>query len=79
MRLPLPVGGRISACVHKRHSGQCWFLREAESTCDSIAARAGRCGQGCTALKDGARVRLYSRPGNDLTERFPLIVSGLRR
>jgi len=34
------------------------------------------------ARKDGARVRLYSRPGNDLTDRFPLIVtepSGRRR
>jgi bifunctional non-homologous end joining protein LigD len=26
------------------------------------------------ARKDGARVRLYSRPGNDLTSEFPLIV-----
>jgi bifunctional non-homologous end joining protein LigD len=26
------------------------------------------------ARKDGARVRLYSRPGYDLTRRFPLIV-----
>jgi bifunctional non-homologous end joining protein LigD len=26
------------------------------------------------ARKDGPRVRLYSRPGNDLTHRFPLIV-----
>src|SRR6266702_5088119 len=26
------------------------------------------------ARKDGDRVRLYSRPGNDLTRRFPLIV-----
>src|SRR5215469_2496478 len=26
------------------------------------------------ARKDGTRVRLYSRPGNDLTYRFPLIV-----
>jgi ATP-dependent DNA ligase len=25
------------------------------------------------ARKDGAKVRLYSRPGNDLTYRFPLI------
>ena len=31
------------------------------------------------ARKDGARVRLYSRPGNDLTERFPLIVEALAR
>jgi bifunctional non-homologous end joining protein LigD len=29
------------------------------------------------ARKEGKRVRLYSRPGNDLTERFPLIVEGL--
>ena len=29
------------------------------------------------ALKTGARVRLYSRPGNDLTHRFPLIVETL--
>ena len=29
------------------------------------------------ARKDGASVRLYSRPGNDLTKRFPLIVEGL--
>jgi bifunctional non-homologous end joining protein LigD len=26
------------------------------------------------ARKDNKRVRLYSRPGNDLTKRFPLIV-----
>jgi bifunctional non-homologous end joining protein LigD len=26
------------------------------------------------ARKDGKRVRLYSRPGNDLTYRFPLVV-----
>src|SRR5262249_878325 len=31
------------------------------------------------ARKDGARVRLYSRPGNDLTYRFPLIVDTLAR
>ncbi len=29
------------------------------------------------ARKDGDRVRLYSRPGNDLTGRFPLIVEAL--
>jgi hypothetical protein len=29
------------------------------------------------ARKDDARVRLYSRPGNDLTNRFPLIVEAL--
>src|SRR5712691_7501259 len=31
------------------------------------------------ARKDGERVRLYSRPGNDLTRRFPLIVEAIAR
>jgi bifunctional non-homologous end joining protein LigD len=31
------------------------------------------------ARKDGQRVRLYSRPGNDFTRRFPLIVEALVR
>jgi bifunctional non-homologous end joining protein LigD len=31
------------------------------------------------ARKDGDRVRLYSRPGNDLTRRFPLIVDAIAR
>jgi ATP-dependent DNA ligase len=31
------------------------------------------------ARKDGDRVRLFSRPGNDLTDRFPLIVEALAR
>ena len=31
------------------------------------------------AHKDGPRVKLYSRPGNDLTYRFPLIVEALTR
>ena len=31
------------------------------------------------ARKAGKRVRLYSRPGNDLTSRFPLIVEALAR
>src|SRR5262249_18434665 len=31
------------------------------------------------ARKTGARVRLYSRPGNDLTHRFPLIVETMAR
>jgi bifunctional non-homologous end joining protein LigD len=31
------------------------------------------------ARKDGNRVRLYSRPGNDFTYRFPLIVESLAR
>jgi len=31
------------------------------------------------ARKAGKRVKLYSRPGNDLTERFPLIVEALAK
>ena len=31
------------------------------------------------ARKDGNRVRLYSRPGNDLPYRFPLIVESVAR
>jgi bifunctional non-homologous end joining protein LigD len=31
------------------------------------------------ARKNGAQVRLYSRPGNDLTHRFPMIVETLAR
>ena len=31
------------------------------------------------ARKDGPRVRLYSRPGNDLSRRFPSIVETLAR
>jgi hypothetical protein len=31
------------------------------------------------ARKDDARVKLYSRPGNDLTDRFPLIVQALAK
>ena len=31
------------------------------------------------ARKDGDRVRLYSRPGNDLTSRFVLIVEAMAR
>jgi bifunctional non-homologous end joining protein LigD len=31
------------------------------------------------ARKKGVQVRLYSRPGNDLTYRFPLIVETLKR
>jgi bifunctional non-homologous end joining protein LigD len=31
------------------------------------------------ARKEDKRVKLYSRPGNDLTSRFPLIVEALAR
>jgi bifunctional non-homologous end joining protein LigD len=33
----------------------------------------------CIARKNGTHVRLYSRPGNDLTHRFSLIVEALAR
>jgi bifunctional non-homologous end joining protein LigD len=33
----------------------------------------------CIARKTGTRVRLYSRPGNDQTHRFPLIAEALAR
>jgi hypothetical protein len=38
-----------------------------------------RCSDGfrVIARKDGKSVKLYSRPGNDLTHRFPLIVEAL--
>jgi bifunctional non-homologous end joining protein LigD len=32
-----------------------------------------------TARKDDKRIKLYSRPGNDLTDRFPLIVEALAK
>jgi bifunctional non-homologous end joining protein LigD len=31
------------------------------------------------ARKDGNRIKLYSRPGNELTDRFPLIVEALAK
>jgi len=34
---------------------------------------------GSSPRKEGDRFRLYSRPGNDLTYRFPLIVRALAR
>jgi ATP-dependent DNA ligase len=34
---------------------------------------------GFIARKNGQRVKLYSRPGNDLTPRFPQIVGELAR
>jgi bifunctional non-homologous end joining protein LigD len=31
------------------------------------------------ARKEGTRMKLYSRPGNDLTDRFPLIIEALAK
>ena len=42
-----------------------------------VAARIEHDGFRLVARKDGGRVRLYSRPGNDLTCRFTLIVAAL--
>jgi bifunctional non-homologous end joining protein LigD len=44
-----------------------------------MAARIKHDGFRIIARKDGPGVRLYSRPGNDLTHRFPLIVETLLR
>jgi len=44
-----------------------------------LGARDKHDGFRVIARKDGERVRLYSRPGNDLTYRFPLIVETLAR
>jgi len=61
----LPTGF-IAPClptkVHTLPSGGLW-LHEIKHDGFRIIAR-----------KDGERVRLYSRPGNDFTRRFPLIV-----
>ena len=44
-----------------------------------MAARNKHDGFRIIARKTGAQVRLYSRPGNDLTRRFPLIIETLTR
>jgi bifunctional non-homologous end joining protein LigD len=63
--------GFIAPCLpsktHKLPSGSEW-LHEIQHDGFRVIAR-----------KTGAQVRLYSRPGNDLTNRFPLIVERLVR
>jgi ATP-dependent DNA ligase len=65
----LPAGF-ISPCLptkaHEPPSGGQW-LHEIKHDGFRIIAR-----------KSGERVRLYSRPGNDFTRRFPLIRRGAR-
>ena len=65
------AGGFIAPCLptttHTLSSGGLW-LHEIKHDGFRIIAR-----------KDGPRVRLYSRPGNDFTRRFPLIVETLAR
>jgi ATP-dependent DNA ligase len=65
------AAGFIAPCLptkaHEPPSGGLW-LHEIKHDGFRVIAR-----------KEGPRVRLYSRPGNDLTRRFPLIVEALRR
>src|SRR5215470_3645236 len=68
--MPLPRGF-IPPCLPTKApqppSGEAW-LHEIKHDGFRVIAR-----------KDGNRVRLYSRPGNDLTYRFPLIVETVAR
>jgi len=65
----LPAGFVVAPCLPTKAetlpSGGAW-LHEIKHDGFRIIAR-----------KDGPRVRLFSRPGNDLTGRFPLIVETL--
>jgi bifunctional non-homologous end joining protein LigD len=64
----LPAGfiaPRLPTKTHKLPAGGQW-LHEIKHDGFRIIAR-----------KDGDRVRLYSRPGNDMTRRFPLIADAL--
>jgi len=71
LRMRTLPGGFIAPCLPTRTdklpSGSHW-LHEIKHDGFRIIAR-----------KTGAKVRLYSRPGNDLTHRFPLIVDALSR
>ncbi|HEX5851650.1 MAG TPA: hypothetical protein VFY36_01030 [Solirubrobacteraceae bacterium] len=66
--MPLPPGF-VPPCLPTKAlrppSGELW-LHEIKHDGFRVIAR-----------KEGDRVRLYSRPGNDLTDRFPLIVEAL--
>jgi bifunctional non-homologous end joining protein LigD len=66
--MPLPLGF-IAPCLPTKAlqppTGDAW-LHEIKHDGFRVIAR-----------KEGGRVRLYSRPGNDLTDRFPLIVEAL--
>jgi bifunctional non-homologous end joining protein LigD len=66
--MPLPLGF-VPPCLPTKApeppSGPLW-LHEIKHDGFRVIAR-----------KDGTRVRLYSRPGNDLTDRFRLIVEAL--
>src|SRR5215813_10141738 len=68
--MPLPPGF-VPPCLPTKAatppSGEAW-LHEIKHDGFRVIAR-----------KDGDRVRLYSRPGNDLTDRFSLIVEAMAR
>jgi bifunctional non-homologous end joining protein LigD len=68
--MPLPLGF-IPPCLPTKApqppTGETW-LHEIKHDGFRVIAR-----------KDGARVKLYSRPGNDFTHRFPLIAESLAR
>jgi bifunctional non-homologous end joining protein LigD len=70
-RLRTLPAGFIAPCLptkaSKLPSGELW-LHEIKHDGFRVIAR-----------KDGERVRLFSRPGNDMTRRFPLIVDALAR
>ena len=69
LRMPILPAGFIAPCLPTKTdtlpSGGVW-LHEIKHDGFRIIAR-----------KDGAEVKLYSRPGNDFTRRFPLIVEAL--
>jgi ATP-dependent DNA ligase len=71
LRMRTLPAGFIAPCLptnaHTLPSGGLW-LHEIKHDGIRVIAR-----------KDGERVRLYSRPGNDFTRRFPLIVETLAR
>jgi bifunctional non-homologous end joining protein LigD len=71
LRKPTLPAGFIPPCLPVKAaappSGEAW-LHEIKHDGFRVIAR-----------KDGERVRLYSRPGNDLTARFPLIAEALAR
>jgi hypothetical protein len=71
LRMRTLPAGFIAPCLptktEKLPSGDLW-LHEIKHDGFRVIAR-----------KDGDRVRLYSRPGNDFTRRFPLIVENLAR
>jgi bifunctional non-homologous end joining protein LigD len=68
--MPLPLGF-VPPCLPTKAShpptGEAW-LHEIKHDGFHVVAR-----------KDGLRVKLYTRPGNDLTYRFTLIVESLAR